>query len=266
MPQLEVPGTTLYYEDSGGPGPAVVFSHGLLWSHRMFAAQVAHLAPRRRCIGYDHRGQGQSAPATEASVSIETCAEDAAALIERLGVGPCDFVGLSMGGFVGMRLAARRPELIRRLVLLETSADAEPPENVPRYRRLALVARTLGLRPVATPVMRIMFGRTIREDPRRRGQLAHWRQELLRNRRDIVRAVYGVIERAPVYDELPNIRAPTLVVVGEDDTATVPAKAERIAARIPGARLVRVPGAGHSSCIEEPARINTLLEEFLLST
>src|SRR5213078_2875597 len=111
MPKLSVNGVELHYEDSGS-GPPVVFSHGLLWSGRMYAAQVATLADRHRCITYDHRGQGQS-PVSPTAYDMDTLAEDAAALIEKLGALPCHFVGLSMGGFVGLRLAIRRPELLR---------------------------------------------------------------------------------------------------------------------------------------------------------
>ncbi len=263
MALVGVNGTELYYEDTGGPGPAVVFSHGLLWSGRMFEAQVSRLRPRRRCISYDHRGQGRSAPAPEPVVSIETCYEDAVALIEALGVGPCDFVGLSMGGFVGMRLAARRPELVRKLVLIETSADPEPPENVGKYKLLAFIAEHFGLGPVAGRVMKIMFGKSFMSDEARQGERVRWRGELLANRRDIVKAVRGVIERAAIAPELGRISVPTLIIVGEEDTATTPTKAERIAAAIPGARLVRIPRAGHTSTVEQPVLVTAAIELFL---
>lgn len=266
MARIAVNGTELYYEDTGGPRDGltpVVFSHGLLWSARMFEAQVSHLRQTRRVIAYDHRGQGRSAPATERSVSIETCYQDAAALIEALGVGPCDFVGLSMGGFVGMRLAARRPELIRRLVLVETSAEPEPPENVGKYKLLAFVAEHFGLRPVGGKVMRIMFGKSFMADPARAADRDRWKGELLANRRDIVRAVRGVIEREAIAGELAKITAPTRVIVGEEDTATVPAKAERIAAAIPGATLVRIPGAGHTSSVEQPRAVSEAIAAHL---
>ena len=263
MPLIRVRDTELYYEDTGGSGPVVMFSHGLLWSGRMFAAQVDALRDRYRVITYDHRGQGRSAPPTERSVPIETVTEDAAALIEALGVAPVHFVGLSMGGFVGMRLAARRPELLRTLTLLETTADPEPAENVPKYRRLAFVAGNLGLWLVAGPVMKIMFSRSFLTDPTRKADVAHWRAALLENRRDIVAAVYGVVEREGCAELLPRIKLPTLVMVGEEDVATVPAKAERIQAGIVGSRLVRIPAAGHSSSVENPGPINAELRAFL---
>jgi pimeloyl-ACP methyl ester carboxylesterase len=255
-------------EDTGAPaaggGAPVVFSHGLLWSGRMFGAQVAALRARHRCVAYDHRGQGRSDPAPgRGPVTIEQCYADAVALLEGLALGPVHFVGLSMGGFVGMRLAARRPELVRSLALLETSADPEPEENRPKYGRLASVVRWVGPRVVASRVMPIMFGRTFLSDPARAAEREAWRRELLGNRRAVWRATMGVVERAGVADELSRVTAPTLVVVGDEDVATVPAKAERIAALIPGARLVVVRGAGHSSSVEQPARVTAVLDAFL---
>ena len=263
MPRIPVRDTELYYEDSGGDGPVVLFSHGLLWSGAMFDAQVAALKADYRCITYDHRGQGRSAPATERSVPIETATEDAIALIEALKLGPLHFCGLSMGGFVGMRIAARRPELLRSLILMETTADPEPAENVPKYKRLAFVARWFGLSLVATPVMKIMFSRSFLGDPSRSAEVATWRAHLIGNRRDIVAAVYGVIEREGCAALLPSITAPTLILVGEEDVATVPAKSERIHAAVKGSTLIRIPAAGHSSSVENAPPINAALRDFL---
>ncbi|RKH18457.1 alpha/beta fold hydrolase [Corallococcus praedator] len=263
MPMRSVNGTRLYFEDTGGTGDVVLFSHGLLWSTRLFDPQVEALRGRFRCISYDHRGQGQSEVPPDAVIDMETVYADAVALIESLGVGPVHFVGLSMGGFVGMRLAARRPDLVRSLVLLETSADPEPTANIPRYTALNLVVRYLGVAPVTAPVMRIMFGTSFLTDPGREAERALWRARLRQNRRDIWRAVNGVMKRQGVAEELPRIRTPTLVIVGEEDRATVPVKSERIHSLIPGSKLVRLSRGGHSSSVEEPALVNAELAPFL---
>src|SRR5438128_2311715 len=104
MPRTTVNGADLYYEDTGSGREAILFAHGLLWSGRMFDAQVAALKGRYRCVTFDFRGQGQS-EITTTGYDMDTLAEDAAALIQRLGIAPCHFLGLSMGGFIGMRLA-----------------------------------------------------------------------------------------------------------------------------------------------------------------
>jgi pimeloyl-ACP methyl ester carboxylesterase len=111
--------------------------------------------------------------------------------------------------------------------------------------------------------MRIMFGKGFLSDPNRAEERALWRARLLENRKDIWRAVNGVIKRRAVTAELPSIKVPTLVVVGEEDVATVPAKAERLHQLIPGSRLVRLPRGGHSVTVEEPALVNATLGTFL---
>jgi pimeloyl-ACP methyl ester carboxylesterase len=266
MPTIRVNGATLWYDEHGSGPETIVFAHGLLWDGRMFEAQVAELSARYRCVTYDFRGQGRS-EVTADGYDMDTLSDDAAELIERLGCAPCHFVGLSMGGFIGMRLAARRPELIRSLVLMETSADPEPAENVPRYRMLGRVVRVLGrlgMRLVMPRVMHIMFGRTFLEDPARDAERKLWKARGMENRpAGILRALDGVITRRPIYDELGRIARPTLVMVGDEDVATVPAKAERIRGAIPGARLVIIPGAGHTSSVEQPAFVNRVLKEFL---
>jgi len=260
---LTVNGTSLWVEDSGGNGPPILFSHGLLMSGRMFDAQVAALRAHYRCIRWDHRGQGRSADVDGRAISIEQCTDDALALIHALALPSVHFVGLSMGGFVGMRLAARHPELLQSLTLLDTSADAEPAANVPRYRLLNAITRWIGLRWVVGRVMPIMFGRTFLTDPAKATARAHWRSQLAGNRRSIYRAVNGVVERDGVAHELGNVRCPTLVLVGEEDVATVPAKSERIRDLIPGAELVRIPGAGHSSTVEQPEAVTAAMSTFL---
>lgn len=265
MPHLTTNGVSFYYEDTGGPNPAIVFSHGLLMSNRMFAAQVDALKDRYRCVAYDHRGQGQSSDPGGRAHDMETCFRDAVAIIEGLDARPCHFVGLSMGGFVGMRLAARRPDLLYSLSLLETSAESEPADNVPKYRKMAFVAGWFGTRRVVDRVMPILFGKTFMADPAMAQVRAAWRAEIAARPRSIVRAVRGVIEREDVLEEITSIRLPTLVVVGDEDAATPPPKARRIQQLIPGSRLARIAAAGHSSTVEQPAEVTRVLSDFLAS-
>ncbi len=261
MPRVTVDGIELHYEERGS-GPAIVFSHGLLWSGRMFAAQVEALSARHRCIAYDHRGQGQSGDS--ASYDIERLTDDAAMLIEKLGAAPCHFVGLSMGGFVGLRLAARRPALLRSLTLVESAADAEPRLNAPKYRAMEWFARRFGFGPLVPVVMRIMFGRTFLGDPARAEERRKLADEL--GALDPVRvhpALEAVIRRHAVFDELGRITLPVQVVHGEEDRAIVPARARRTAAAIPGARLVMIPRAGHTSSVEEPEAVTRAIAELV---
>jgi len=263
MPYLQTPSVKLFYEEMGSGSETIVFSHGLLWSHKMFRAQMEHLSDRYRVIAYDHRGQGQS-EVTSNGYDMDTLTEDAVALLDGLGVERCHFAGLSMGGFVAMRMAIRYPKRIQSLILLETSAQAEPRENVPRYRLLNTIVRIFGTGAVKKPVMKIMFGESFLQDESRQELRQQWGRELTSNKRSITRAVQGVIDRAAVpADQLATIKCPTLIIVGEEDVATVPDKAEYMARHIPEAELVRIPRAGHTSTVEEPQLINQALALFL---
>lgn len=268
MPIVATNGAEVYVEDTGAPpgrpdAEAVVFGHGVLFSGRSFQAQVTRLRDRYRCVTIDWRGQGRS-PVTESGYDMDTLTQDTIGVIEALGLGPVHFVGLSMGGFVGMRLGARHPELLRSLILIETNAGPEEPANVKKYRLLARIYRLFGIAPVRSRVEPIMFGRTSLADPRFKGETDAWVAELATlSRSGVKKAIYGVIDRVPILPEIGRITTRTLVIVGAEDVATPVAKAEAIVAAIPGSRLAIVPGAGHSSSIEQPEAVAGLIEAFI---
>ncbi|WP_326836056.1 alpha/beta fold hydrolase [Amycolatopsis rhabdoformis] len=267
MPTFERDGATIAYTDTGAPdrpeAPVLVFGHGLLFSGWMFHPQIAALRARYRCVTLDWRGQGASPPAP-GGYDLDSLTADAVALIRQLGVGPVHWVGLSMGGFVGLRLAARHPELVRSLVLLDTSAAGEEPEKTRRNNLLARVQQLVGIKAVLGRVKPLLFGPAFLADPAARATLAEWTAQLTRvGRGGLRQAVLGVSRRAPVIAELAAITAPTLVVVGADDVATPPAESEYLAAHITGAELHVVPECGHTSSLEQPAVITALLEKFL---
>lgn len=230
----------------------------------MFYKQEAFLKDRYRVITYDHRGQGQT-QATSDGYDMDTLSEDATKLIEALCPNQkVHFAGLSMGGFVAMRLGARRPDLLKSIILMETSADPEPAENVPKYRTLNKVVKWLGTWAVVGKVMPIMFGQKFLKDPARKDERLYWEKQMkLCKAPGITHAVDGVIDRKGIFEELPNINLPTLIMVGTQDVATIPAKAERIHANIKGSRLVYIEGGGHTSSVEEPEQVNKALGDFL---
>lgn len=263
MAVLKVNGANLHYTDTGVGDVAVVFSHGLLFSTEMFADQISHLKGKYRCIAYDHRGQGQSdCPAGE--YDMDTLAADAAGLIRALGVEKCHFVGLSMGGFVALRMALDYPDLVRSISVLDSSADPEPKENHRKYKFLNFVLRWFGAKPVVGAVMPIMFSQSFLKDPARKELREKWRQFLgeIPDRKGMSKAVRGVIARTGVYQRLSQIKLPTLIVVGDEDTATVPKKSERMHLAIAGSDYIRVPKGGHVSTIDAPDAINAALSGF----
>lgn len=267
MPHAAVNGISFHHTDTGEPyagAPTLVMGHGLLFSGWMFHPQVAALRDRYRCITVDWRGQGDTPAAPDGRADMDALTDDLVALLDHLGLDAVHYAGLSMGGFVGMRLAARHPERVRSLVLLDTSAGPEDPDKVAQYRLLARVYRWLGIGPVRSKVEPIMFGPHLLASPRKDEVVGPWLATLRAVPRPGMRsAILGVTDRLPVVDELSRIVAPTLVLVGADDVATPVAKAEAIVGGIAHARLEVVPDAGHSSTIEQPEAVTRLLEEFL---
>ncbi len=263
MPHIKVNEVDLFYSDQGVGEETIIFSHGLLWSHKMFEAQIDFLSTRFRVISYDHRGQGQSE--VKSPYDMDTLTEDALQLIKSLTNGPVHFAGLSMGGFIGMRLAARYPDLIKSLILLETSANQEPVENIPKYKTLNSIVKWFGvIGPVASKVMPIMFAESWLTNPINKDKIDFWKQEMMSNKKTITGPVDGVIYRKGIEDELKFISCPTMIIVGDEDIATKPVKAKFIQMNIPKSKLHRVPGAGHSSCIEKPKEINRLIGDWLI--
>jgi 3-oxoadipate enol-lactonase len=263
MAYQQINGANYYYEEHGSGEETIVFSHGFLWSGHMFEKQVETLKDRYRVITYDHRGQGLS-EVTKDGYDVDTLTQDAVALIQSLNAVPCHFAGLSMGGFVALRLAIRHPELLKSLILMETSADPEPKANLLKYLALAVIARWLSPKLVSNRAMAVMFSRTFLNDPNRVDEREAWKRIIEANDRvGMYRALQGVIHRQGVYEQLGQIKLPTLIIVGEEDVATVPEKAERIHAAIEGSRLVTIPGAGHTSTVSQPERVTRAIENFL---
>jgi pimeloyl-ACP methyl ester carboxylesterase len=263
MPTINVNGVDLYYEEHGVGSETIFFAHGLLFSGRMFENQIKALSDRYRCITIDFRGQGKSA-VTEDGYDMDTLTKDCIEVMKALDCTACHFAGLSMGGFIGMRIAIRHPDLIKSLMLIETTADPEPKENLPKYKQLAFIARWFGLGLVINRVMPIMFGQKFLKDDSRKDERQHWKDHIVSNHKvGIVNAVYGVLNREGVYDDLDKISTPTLIIVGDQDVATEPKKSHRMNEKISDSKLVIVPGAGHSSTIEEPEVVNAAIMEFL---
>jgi len=258
MPLRDVNGTQLHYQIDGDGEQTVVMAHGLLMDSSMYDAQVPALRGRYRVIRYDHRGQGAS-QATRDGLDMDTLCEDAAALISALDAGPCHFVGMSMGGFVGLRLAARHPQLLRSLTLLDSSAWIEPRRVRLRFHAMRLGAWVFGLKPFIPAMLTLMFGASSLRDPAKAGLIAHWRERLASRPRQVLRAVKAVVQRTDVSAELVNIRCPTLIVVGAEDVLTSPKHAAFMAKTVANATLVEIPAVGHSANMEAPEPVNAAL-------
>jgi pimeloyl-ACP methyl ester carboxylesterase len=263
MPTIEVNGVPYAYVDEG-TGPLVLFGHGLLANKEMFRAQIDALRDRYRCVSIDWPAHGQSGWRAS-GFGFDDLVVDTVALLQALGQAPAVLVGLSQGAMVFMRLAYTHPELVRGLVLLDTTAGPENPDSLPAYEQLAVLIRD-GDEPtraqaVAAATM-VLFGEPWRAA--RPDLLAHEQAVMLQISRDGgYLAARAVFDRDDVHDRVGAIATPTLVMTGEDDTATPPELGRRLAELIPGARFELVPRAGHHSPIENPAAVTAELELFL---
>ena len=265
MPKIKIRDTDIYYHDTGKQEgkETIVFAHGLLWDNEMFTPQIEALKEKYRCIAFDFRGQGKSL-STKSGYDMENLTEDTIELIDQLVGKPVHFLGLSMGGFIGMRLAINHPEMLKSLMLLETTADPEPVENQPKYLKLAFFAKWFSVSFVASKVMNIMFSQSFLNDPNKAQLKAEWINRLKQlNRWTFGRAVKGVVHRKGVYESLGKITTQTLIIVGDEDVATVPAKSERMNQAIKNSKLHIIKEAGHTSSIEQPEAINAILKDFL---
>jgi 3-oxoadipate enol-lactonase len=163
------------------------------------------------------------------------------------------FVGLSLGGAVGMHLAARHPDRIERLVLACTSARFGDPQQ---WRERAALVRREGLEAIVDAVIPRWFGEGCPHADRYREMFLSIESEGYARCCDALAS----FDAAP---DLSRITAPTLVVAGSDDPTSPPADAEAIAGSIPEASLAVIEGAHHLANVERPVEFNRLLEEFL---
>ncbi|NIR38383.1 MAG: alpha/beta fold hydrolase, partial [Actinobacteria bacterium] len=240
-----------------------VFSHSYLVDSHQFDAQIEALADRYRVIAFDHRDHGRSSRAT-APYDLDDLVDDTVGFIEQLGIAPCHFIGLSTGGFVGMRIAFRRPELFRSVTLMDTDAGAERALAKTKNKGLLLALRLVGLGPLMGQAMKAMFGPQFLKDADRREEAAFWRRRIRDNDpAALVRFGNAIFARSDVLEELRGVDLPCLVVAGAKDRALPKDAAPAMAAAIPGARLEFIADAGHLCTIEKPDEVTAVLSSFL---
>jgi pimeloyl-ACP methyl ester carboxylesterase len=257
MPYADVNGQHLYYEDSGGDGPVVAFSHGLFMDESMFDPQVAALRDRYRCIAWDERGHGRTGDAT-APFTYWDSADDVVALLGSLGVERAVLAGMSQGGFLSLRAALRHPELVRALILIDTQAGVEDPERLPGYE--AMVQQWLSAGP-DQGMLDVIAGLILGEGyPGTPDWQAKWRTLSNDN---LVQVFTTLASREDIHDRLAEIDVPAMVIHGEADASISLEIGRNLADGLPNAEFVIVPGAGHAANLTHPDAVNPQIERFL---
>jgi pimeloyl-ACP methyl ester carboxylesterase len=249
MPVLARPAGDIHYQVTGTTGPALLLTHGYGATSAMFAPNVAALAVRHRVVTWDLRGHGGSEyPADPAGYSAANALADMAALLAELGADRAVLGGHSLGGYLSLDFTLTFPRQVTALVLIGTG---------PGYRNDA--ARDDWNRRAHVTAARLA--------ERGLAGLSHSAELDGGEHRDATGLVHAATQTltqrdARVIDGLPGIAVPTLVVVGAEDTPFLGA-ADYMAAKIPGARKVVIPAAGHAPNVSQPEVFNAAVGRFL---
>jgi pimeloyl-ACP methyl ester carboxylesterase len=256
MPFASVNGQQLYFEDTAGTGPVVVFSHGNLMNSQMWAPQVEAMRGEFRCVVWDARLHGRTKDDGDLYTYWDS-ADDLLGLLDHLGVGQATLVGHSQGGFLSLRAALRAPERVKALVLIDTAAVAWPPEVLAQMSGVRDGFRDRGPDAVAPVLLGLLLGQPeIHEH-----WLQAWREQPQQRLADAVAVLMGVDD---ISARLGQITQPALVVHGEADQSIPPALGQLLRDRLPGASdLIEIPGAGHTPSLTHPDQVNDPLAAFL---
>ena len=240
-------------------GVPIVLSHALGLDLSMWDGLAGELAASHPVLRYDHRGHGASA-APPGPYSMIDLVDDAARLIREWGRGPVVWVGLSMGGMVGQGLAVRHPELLRGLVLANTSSQYPEAARTMWQQRIATV-EAQGLGGIADMVMERYFTAAYRAA--NSDAVATFRRGLLRTDPAGYVGCCHAVRNVDWLDALPQVECPTLVIAGAQDVGAPVAMSQAIAQQIPGAELVVLADASHLSVAEQPVLFSEHLNRFL---
>jgi 3-oxoadipate enol-lactonase len=254
MPVLSANGETIHYLKDGD-GPAVALIHSLGSSVQMWREQIAALKDRYTVIACDARGHGNSSGKGECSVA--TAAQDLKSVLDHLGVAQCHLVGISTGGPVALTLAAQAADLVRSLVLADTSvrpvagskerveATAEAIAYVSMEEFGTQYAAEALLPTTSFDVQDALAGVIAKVNPK----------------------VYIQLMRSAVLGDftalLTAVKAPTLVLIGDNDTIAPRSDSDFLAQPIAIATLEVIPEAGHLACLDNPAAFNSAVGKFL---
>jgi 3-oxoadipate enol-lactonase len=245
--------------DLRGPlgAPVVMFANSLGTSLASWDQQVATLAQRYRILRYDMRGHGLT-EAPPAPYTMDQLADDALALLAALQLERAHFCGLSIGGMVAQRVAAKAPQRIASVVLCDTASAIGPPKV---WDDRVAAVRAGGMAAIVDAVLARWFTAAFRAGSA--PALKGFATMLARTPVEGYAGCCLAIRDADLRGDAAQLRCPTLVVVGEEDVVTPPSAAQELAAAIKGAHITLIEGAAHIPIAERPDAITGLLGEFL---
>jgi pimeloyl-ACP methyl ester carboxylesterase len=250
MPEIDRGGVRITY-DITGSGPAFLLTHGYTASAHMFKPNLPALSANNTVITWDVRGHGRSDyPDDQAQYSPQLAVGDMVAILDAAGIERAVIGGHSLGGYLTLRFHLAHRDRVAGLVLIDTG---------PGYRNDAARA---GWNKMATDYAASFERRGLDA----LGGSDEVQADVHRDATGLARAARGILTQfdAQVIESLPGIEVPTLVIVGEDDTAFLDGS-RYMAAKIPGAQLAVIPAAGHAPNIANPAAFEREVTAFLAS-
>jgi len=251
---VRVNGVSIHYTIEG-EGPWLTLSHSLACNLRMWDEEARRLSRRYRVLRFDTRGHGKS-EAPPGPYSLEMLAGDLRALLAAVGVHKTHFVGLSMGGMIGLTMALDAPELLDSLILCDTSSNFSLDVEA-----RARVVEAGGLETMVAPTLERFLSTSFRN----RNQCMTEKVAAMIRSTPVVGYLgcCRAISKMALTPRLGEIRCPTLVLVGENDVVTPLSMAREIQEAIGGSELVVIPDAAHLANIEQPDAFNGALSCFL---
>lgn len=256
-----IPGRPRIAVTAAGRGELILMLHGVGGNRRNWASQITSLSQSYLAVAWDARGYGDSDD-YEGEFAFSDVAADLLRVIDHFGKRRAHLIGLSMGGNIALDFAMRFPDRVHTLVLADTDTGMGHLSKEERAQFLALRSKpVLGgvpLEQIAPPIVESLVSKSASEAAR-----LELTDSILRlHRRSYVKAVKAVLDFT-LPGRLDRIVAPTLLVVGEEDTLTPPALSEEMCGEISNSELVLIERAGHLSNVEQPAQFNRVVAEFL---
>jgi 3-oxoadipate enol-lactonase len=256
MPYVSANGMNIFYEDTGGDGPTLIFSHGLLMNREMFASQIERLRQTHRCISWDQRGFGRTGP-VDHSFTYWTSAQDVLSLMSALNIRKAALVGLSQGGFLSMRAALLAPERISALVLLATRSGIDDPQTIDNFRALSAEWKNNGSVNVQGMLEKVLLGPDVDPEP----WVTNWRSM---GRDDMSYPLDALIGRDDITANIASLTCPSIVIHGTADIAIDIEHGHQLARNLPACKgCVDIEGAGHAVNLARADQVTNAIDAFL---
>lgn len=252
-------GQKLYYEEYG-EGQPIIFIHSFLADRTMWDAEVLRFQESYRVIVVDLRGHGNAG--ASAPHTLYDMVDDVIAVLDHAGVDQAIWCGLSIGGMITVRAAIRHPNRVKAMLLLNTDGAAEAPKVLAKHKILALVVRTLGVKPVLTQVMKMMFGKTAQAS--QPALIETWRDKMaLVHVPSMMRSLSALDNRDDVLKSLATVEIPALIIHGMEDSAIHHSRGQSLANALPNREFLLYEQLGHLSNLERPEVIHNALASFI---